>query len=62
MSQTSVELLAELTQADAIPGHEEEVRQIFHSQLGRGWGYPKRSIGKYILHKERERRKTAYPA
>ena len=33
MSQTSVELLAELTQADAIPGHEEEVRQIFHSQL-----------------------------
>ena len=33
MSQTSVELLEELTQADAIPGHEEEVRQIFHSHL-----------------------------
>lgn len=33
MSQTSVDLLEELTQADAIPGHEEEVRQIFHSQL-----------------------------
>ncbi len=33
MSQTSVELLIELTQADAIPGHEAEVRQIFHSCL-----------------------------
>ena len=33
MSQTSVELLAELTQADALPGHEDEVRQIFHSHL-----------------------------
>ncbi len=33
MSQISVELLTELTQADAIPGHEEEVRQIFHSRL-----------------------------
>ena len=33
MSETSVELLKELTQADAIPGHEEEVRQIFHSRL-----------------------------
>lgn len=33
MSQTSVELLRELTQADAIPGHEEEVRHIFRSHL-----------------------------
>lgn len=33
MSHISVELLAELTQADAIPGHEEEVRHIFQSQL-----------------------------
>lgn len=33
MSQKSVELLKELTQADAIPGHEEEVRKIFQSQL-----------------------------
>lgn len=33
MSHTSVELLIELTQADAIPGHEDEVRQIFHSHL-----------------------------
>ena len=33
MNQTSVELLKELTQADAIPGHEGEVRQIFHSHL-----------------------------
>lgn len=33
MSQTSIELLTELTQADAIPGHEEAVRQIFHSYL-----------------------------
>ena len=33
MSQTSVELLRELTQADAIPGHEEEVRHIFRSRL-----------------------------
>ncbi len=33
MSQTSVELLEELTQADAIPGHEDEVRRIFHSHL-----------------------------
>ena len=33
MSQTSIELLIELTQADAIPGHEEEVRQIFQSHL-----------------------------
>ena len=33
MSKTSIELLTDLTQADAIPGHEEEVRQIFHSRL-----------------------------
>ena len=33
MSETSVELLEELTQADAIPGHEEEVRQLFRSHL-----------------------------
>ena len=33
MSQTSVDLLQELTQADAIPGHEGEVREIFHSHL-----------------------------
>ncbi len=33
MSETSVELLIELTQAEAIPGHEDEVRQIFHSHL-----------------------------
>ena len=33
MNQTSIELLTELTQADAIPGHEAEVRQIFHSCL-----------------------------
>lgn len=33
MSQTSVELLEELTQADAIPGHEGEVREILHSYL-----------------------------
>lgn len=33
MNQTSVELLAELTQADALPGHEQEVRQIFNSRL-----------------------------
>ena len=35
MSHESVALLMELTQADAIPGHEEEVRQIFHSRLKR---------------------------
>ena len=28
MSETSVELLKALTQADAIPGHEEAVRHI----------------------------------
>ena len=33
MSEKSVELLEELTQADAIPGHEEEIRTIFHSHL-----------------------------
>ena len=33
MSQKSIELLTELTQADAIPGHEEAVMQIFHSYL-----------------------------
>ncbi len=33
MSQKSVELLMELTHADAIPGHEEEVRRIFQSRL-----------------------------
>ena len=33
MSETSVELLEKLTQADAIPGHEGEVREIFHSRL-----------------------------
>ena len=33
MNQTSIELLTALTQADAIPGHEGEVRQIFHSRL-----------------------------
>ena len=33
MIQASIQLLTELTQADAIPGHEEEVRQIFHSHL-----------------------------
>ena len=33
MSEKSVELLEELTQADAIPGHEEEIREIFHSHL-----------------------------
>ena len=33
MSQKSIELLADLTQADAISGHEEEVRQIFQSRL-----------------------------
>lgn len=33
MNQTSIDLLEELTQADALPGHENEVRQIFHSRL-----------------------------
>lgn len=33
MNQTSIELLEALTQADALPGHENEVRQIFHSRL-----------------------------
>ncbi len=33
MNQTSIELLIELTQADAVPGHEAEVRQIFQSHL-----------------------------
>ena len=33
MSDTSVKLLEELTQADAIPGHEEEVSQILLSYL-----------------------------
>lgn len=33
MNQASIELLIELTQADAIPGHEDEVRHIFHSHL-----------------------------
>ena len=33
MNQRSIELLRELTQADAIPGHEAEVRQIFQSRL-----------------------------
>ena len=37
MSETSVELLEELTQADAIPGHEAEVSHIFHSRL-QGFG------------------------
>ncbi len=33
MNQRSIELLTELTQADGIPGHEEAVRQLFHSHL-----------------------------
>ncbi|MCZ6679131.1 MAG: M42 family metallopeptidase [Candidatus Poribacteria bacterium] len=33
MDPKSIELLRELTQADAIPGHEAEVRQIFQSHL-----------------------------
>ena len=54
MSETSVELLKELTQADAIPGHEEEVRQIFHSHLEGVGEHPKGSVGKHLLHKERK--------
>ena len=45
MSQSSVELLIELTQADAIPGHEEEVRQIFHSHLDRTGDIQKDRLG-----------------
>ena len=33
MSQSSIELLEALTQADGIPGHEEQVREIFRDQL-----------------------------
>jgi endoglucanase len=33
MNTASIDLLRELTQADAIPGHEAEVRTIFQSQL-----------------------------
>ena len=33
MNETSVELLKALTQADAIPGHEEAVRHILVNQL-----------------------------
>lgn len=35
MSHKLIKLLAELTQADAIPGHEEEATHIFQSQLER---------------------------
>ena len=62
MSQTSVELLEELTQADAIPGHEGEVRQIFNSHLDERWGYSKGSIGKHFLHEEWKCCKAADPA
>jgi endoglucanase len=33
MSQSSIKLLQSLTEADAIAGHEEEVRRIFQAQL-----------------------------
>lgn len=32
-TESSIALLKELTQADAVPGHEDEVRQIFASRL-----------------------------
>ena len=51
MSQSSVELLIELTQADAIPGHEEEVRQIFHSHLERAGDIQKDRLGSIFCTK-----------
>ncbi len=33
MSQKSIELLQLLTQADSVPGHEAEVREIFRAEL-----------------------------
>ncbi len=33
MSRASIDLLRDLTQADAVPGHEAEVREIFRSRL-----------------------------
>lgn len=33
MSETSIELLKSLTQADGIPGYEQEVRQIFRDAV-----------------------------
>lgn len=33
MTQKSIELLTSLTQADGVPGHEAEVREIFRSEL-----------------------------
>ena len=61
MSQASVELLRELTQADAIPGHEEEVRHIFGSHLEGVGTIQKRSAGKHLLHQERKDGETAHP-
>ena len=52
MSHESVELLMELTQADAIPGHEEEVRQIFHSRLKRVGAIQKDRLGSIFCTKE----------
>jgi len=33
MNETSIELLESLTQADGIPGHETEVREIFREMV-----------------------------
>ena len=52
MSQTSVELLRELTQADAIPGHEEEVRHIFRSRLEGVGTIQKDRLGSVFCTKE----------
>lgn len=51
MSQTSVDLLQELTQADAIPGYEGEVREIFHSHLQRLGDIQKDRLGSIFCTK-----------
>ena len=51
MSQTSIKLLEELTQADAIPGHEEEVREIFQSHLEQVGAIQKDRLGSIFCTK-----------
>jgi endoglucanase len=51
MNQTSIELLRELTQADAIPRHEEAVRQIFQSRLGHAGVIEKDRLGSIFCTK-----------
>ena len=51
MNQTSIELLTALTQADAIPRPRGGGQTNFPFTLGRGWRYPKGSIGKHLCTK-----------